>query len=172
MSLYAGLHFLNRLCKFYGHPIGNTHAFPLPEDLCKAIPTDLRKFGYSMSKARNIIGLAKLITDKKLDLEAMDNLSDESLVERLCEIPGVGRWTAQYAALRGYGRLNVFPGDDIGAQKKFQNWLGLRKKPDYKAIYNILDKWKPYRGMIYFYLLLDYQAQQGLHTARGKQSQN
>ena len=39
--------------------------------------------------------------------------------QQLLQLRGVGRWTAEYALLRGFGRLQVFPGDDVGAQK---NW--------------------------------------------------
>lgn len=43
---------------------------------------------------------------------------------RLRELRGVGRWTAEYVLLRRLGRLHVFPGDDVGAQKSLARWLG------------------------------------------------
>ncbi len=165
VSLYAGIHLLNRLCKTYGPAVGNRHAFPQPEDLCRARPAELRKLGFSMSKARYIIGIARLIAAKTLDLEAMSDLSDEAVVAKLCDLSGVGRWTAQYVALRGFGRLNVFPADDIGSQNKLRQWLGMKETPDYDAIYRIINRWSPYRGLIYFYLLLQHQANLGLHTS-------
>lgn len=65
-------------------------------------------------------------------------------------------------AMRGLGRLDVYPADDVGSQNKFQRWLNLEERPDYDAIYRIIDRWRPYRGLIYFYLLLDQQERQGL----------
>ena len=43
----------------------------------------------------------------------------------LLGLRGVGRWTAEvHVLLRGLGRLQVFPGDDVGAQKSLARWLG------------------------------------------------
>ena len=89
-------------------------------------------------------------------------MEDAAAVARLRQLPGLGRWTAQYVLLRGLGRLDVYPADDVSSQNKFQRWLNLEERPDYDAIYQILDHWRPYRGLIYFYLLLDQQARQGL----------
>jgi hypothetical protein len=69
--------------------------------------------------------------------------------------PGVGLWTAEYILLRGMGRIDVFPGDDIGARNNLARWLHLRKPLDYGRVMRIVDKWKPYGGLIYFHLLLD-----------------
>ena len=68
---------------------------------------------------------------------------------------GVGRWTAEYALLRGFGRLLVFPGDDAGAQKKLASWLGRSRPLDYAAVALAVAPWRPYAGLVYFHLLLD-----------------
>jgi DNA-3-methyladenine glycosylase II len=49
----------------------------------------------------------------------------------------------------------VFPADDIGGQNRLQSWLKLDKRPDYNTINRILHRWSPYKGLIYFYMLLD-----------------
>ena len=36
---------------------------------------------------------------------------------------GVGRWTAEYTLLRGMGRIELFPGDDIGARNNLERWM-------------------------------------------------
>ena len=77
-------------------------------------------------------------------------------------LKGVGRWTAQYILLRGLGRLDVFPADDVGSQNKMQRWLQRKQRPDYEKMYRILAPWRPYRGLLYFYVLLNDHARQGL----------
>jgi DNA-3-methyladenine glycosylase II len=67
---------------------------------------------------------------------------------------GVGRWTAEYVMLRGLGRLDVFPGDDVAAQKKLQNWLHLPGPLSYDDVQNVTGPWHPYAGFVYFHLLL------------------
>lgn len=76
-------------------------------------------------------------------------MEDIAAVERLRQLPSLGRWTAQYVLLRGLGRLDVYPADDVGSQHKFKRWLGLEERPGYDAIYRIIDHWRPYRGLIY-----------------------
>jgi DNA-3-methyladenine glycosylase II len=163
VSLNVGLLLLNRLCVAYGLSFENQHAFVHPKDLINAQPADLRKIGFSYRKSEYILGIARGIVEGQLDLEGLAELDDESIIAKLRQIHGVGRWTAEYGALRGFGRLNVFPADDTGAQAKFKEWLRLRKQPDYDRMYKTLNKWKPYRGLVYFYLLLEHQNRLGLH---------
>jgi DNA-3-methyladenine glycosylase II len=73
---------------------------------------------------------------------------------RLCALRGVGRWAAEYALLRGLGRLHVFPGDDIGARNNLQRWLGLLEPLDYDGVQRALAKWEPFQGLVYLHLLL------------------
>ena len=44
----------------------------------------------------------------------------------LLDLRGIGRWTGEYVLLRGLGRINVFPGDDVGARNRLARWLGRR----------------------------------------------
>lgn len=64
-------------------------------------------------------------------------------------------WTAEYVLLRGLGRLQVFPGDDVGAQKRLARWLGRPRPLDYAAVQTVVEPWQPYAGLVYFHLLLD-----------------
>ena len=73
----------------------------------------------------------------------------------------MGRWTAEYVLLRGIGRLNVFPRDDIGARKKLEHLLNLRKPLDDDGVNRILQRWEPYGGFVYFHLLLDGLSEEG-----------
>jgi DNA-3-methyladenine glycosylase II len=88
-----------------------------------------------------------------LDTLALD--SDTELRARLLQLHGVGRWTAEYVSLRGLGRLHVFPGDDVGAQKSLARWLGRPAPLDYRGVATAVQRWQPYAGMLYFHLLLD-----------------
>jgi len=83
------------------------------------------------------------------------DLKNDQAVYRLVELRGVGRWTAEYALLRGMGRIDLFPSDDIGARNNLEKWMRLRKPLDYDSVAHVLRKWKPYRGLVYFHLLLD-----------------
>ena len=92
--------------------------------------------------------------ERRLDLDALGDLDDAGAVERLQALRGVGRWTAEYALLRGLGRLHVFPGDDIGARNNLQRWLGILEPLDYEGVRRALARWAPFQGLVYLHLLL------------------
>jgi DNA-3-methyladenine glycosylase II len=165
MSLTLGIHLLNRLTVAYGATLGEpnqaVHGFPRPIDLVGLVPAELRQLGFSIQKGRAIIELAQSIAGGQVDLESFAALSDDEAVMRLCELRGVGRWSAEYVLLRGLGRTHVFPGDDVGARKNLQRWLRLAKPLDYQGVQRVLSQWRPYAGLVYFHLLLDRLAEAG-----------
>jgi DNA-3-methyladenine glycosylase II len=155
LSLTVGVIFLNRLAERCGLACNpGMHAFPRPEDLADIHPADLRPLGYSGSKARALIEMAQSIVEGRLDLEELAFLDNQQCVERLITIRGVGRWTAEYVLLRGLGRIDVFPGDDVGARNNLEHWLHLRNKLDYARVKHVLSKWKAYGGLVFLHLLL------------------
>lgn len=156
---------LNRLTAGYGtefHAHGTTaHAFPRPEDLARLVPAELRPLGFSRQKERAICELAQSVAGESVDLEGLAALSDEAAIEHLCSLRGVGRWTAEYVLLRGLGRTQIFPGDDVGARNNLRRWLRLERPLDYEAVHRTLERWHPYAGLIYFHMLLDRLAEAG-----------
>jgi DNA-3-methyladenine glycosylase II len=52
------------------------------------------------------------------------------------------------------GRIHIFPGDDVGVRNRLQTWMRVAKPLDYEGVRRILNRWKPYGGLIYFHLLL------------------
>ena len=159
ITLTFGIRVLNRLAERYGLALSSDHgqarAFPRPSDLADVDPDDLRPLGFSRQKARAIVELSQAIADERLDLDELTSLDDATTVKRLCQLRGVGRWTAEYALLRGLGRLDVFPGDDVGARNNLRRWLGLPHSLDYASVHEAVTPWQPYAGLLYLHLLVD-----------------
>jgi DNA-3-methyladenine glycosylase II len=160
LTLTVGIRLLNRLtaargCAAAGKSNAMPHAFPRPDDLVKASPASLREIGFSRQKGRAIIELAQQASEGSLNLEALETLPDDAALDRLQQLRGVGRWTAEYILLRGLGRVHVFPGDDVGARNSLQKWLRLSEPLDYDGVARTLNGWRPFGGLIYFHLLLD-----------------
>ncbi len=157
-TLASGIQLLNRLGEDFGpSPRGTgirAHTFASSEDLAAVKPELLRSLGLNRQKVRAIIDLSRAISEGNLDTEGLASLDDDSAIERLSELHGVGRWTAEYVLLRGLGRVQVFPGDDVGARNTLQQWLGLRKPLDYEGVRRLIAKWQPYAGLVYFHMLL------------------
>lgn len=171
VSLTLGIHLLNRLSAAYGLAWGAAgepaRAFPRPIDLAERHPAELRQLGFSLQKGRAIVALAQSVAEGHLDLESFASLPDDEAVARLCELRGLGRWSAEYVLLRGLGRTHIFPGDDVGARQNLQRWLRLAKPLDYEQVRRVLSPWRRFAGLVYFHLLLDRLAEAGqLQEAR------
>ncbi len=121
----------------------------------------LRAQGFSTQKARALTAIARAVAGNQLDLQALARLDDAAARARLEALPGIGRWSAEYVLLRGLGRSNVFPGDDVGARNNLKRWLRQRKPLDYERVQRVLAPWRPYAGLVYFHLLLESLAEAG-----------
>lgn len=174
LSLTVGIHLLNRLTQAFGVPFpgeaDQAHAFPRPADLAGLGPQALQNLGFSYNKARTIIELAQALVNGRSGLENLEALEDEAAVKALSRLKGIGRWSAEYALLRGLGRTHLFPGDDVGARRKLQDWLGLKETLDYAGVRRVLAGFQPFGGLIYFHFLLSGLAAAGHLT--GLQGEN
>ncbi len=165
LTLIVGILLLNRLSMKSGLPFkmeGSTlYSFPLPERVARLHPETFRKLGFSRQKGRALAELSKMVTQRSFDLERIETLDDQGALEKLYQLRGVGRWSAEYVLLRGMGRTSLFPGDDVGAQNKLRHLLHLRKRLDYEGVRRLLARWQPFGGLVYFHLLLDGLSQGG-----------
>lgn len=162
LSLNVGISLLNRLTDRYGKASQNgLRAFPTAEDLARAQSAELRELGFSTRKATVLITLARRLADGDLDLDSLAGADDATVLAELCALDGIGRWSAEYLLLRGFGRLHIFPGDDVGARDKLRRWLSLPEPLDYRGVNHITERWAPYAGLVYFHLLLDSLATSG-----------
>lgn len=159
VTLDLGILLLNRLSERFGLSIvdqGVTqHAFPTPADLAEAAEAAVGQLGFSHQKARAITKLATDVADDRLDLAGLESMTNKEATKYLSTIRGIGRWSAEYVLLRGLGRLDTFPGDDIGAQNNLQRLFHLADRPDYEQISQLTSQWRPYEGVVYFHLLLE-----------------
>ncbi len=159
LTLDLGIMLLNRLSESFGVRVVDRgellYAFPVPTDLAGLSEESIKNLGFSRQKARTIKELALHVGDGTLDLDSLEGVSNDEAVAYLSNIRGIGRWSAEYVLLRGLGRLDTFPGDDIGAQNNLRRLFHLDDRPNYEEIRRLTSTWHPYEGMVYFHLLLD-----------------
>jgi DNA-3-methyladenine glycosylase II len=170
VSLTAGMHVVNRIATRYGRFCevegARLHACPEASAIARAEVEDLRALGLSRSKARYLIGLAQLGSNSaNPDFGAVEGLDDDAAVAALCEFAGVGRWTAEYVLLRGFGRFNIFPGDDVGGRNGLRDYLGIQGELDYEGVRKAMARWRAWGGFIYFHLLVNALADKGIVRA-------
>ncbi len=158
LSLLVGILLLSRLAQQIGAVATSAqdapHAFPNPTNFSGVSEQSLKSLGFSANKSRALLEISSAIRDRRLNPESFVKLDNQGALERLVKLKGVGRWTAEYVLLRGLGRLDIFPGDDVGARKKLAQFLGEENILDYDGVRRSVAGWQPYAGFIYFHLLL------------------
>lgn len=135
------------------------YGFPSPEELSTATYNELRGMQLSRRKAEYIMGLCRDIVKGKIDLKDLTGLSDEEALQKLMKIKGVGRWTAEYVLLRGLGRWEVIPADDIGIRNAVTHFYNYKKQVDAKEVRRLAETWGDYKGCAAFYLQFAYHKQ-------------
>jgi DNA-3-methyladenine glycosylase II len=158
LSLTVGIELLNRVARQCGPAIQSDrsieYGFPRSKDLLRLKAETLRELGFSYRKAQYLLEVSRREATGQIDSEQIEHLDNQAITEMLLKLRGIGRWTAEYVLLRGLGRTNVFPGDDVGARNRLALWLGLRRSLDYSSTRRIVNRWQPYAGLVYLHLLL------------------
>jgi DNA-3-methyladenine glycosylase II len=132
--------------------------YPTPRQLLEAGEPALRAQGVSRQKSAYLLEIADRAAVGELDRTAFAALSDEDAIGRLCEIKGVGRWTAEIVLMRGLGRPDVFPAGDLGLQVAVQELRGMRERPSEKKLRKIAERWRGWRSYAAFYLWMTLQS--------------
>ncbi len=72
-------------------------------------------------------------------------MDSDAFLARLCAIPGIGKWTAQYIAMRALGEPNAFPSADVGLMRAVG--VGSSHELEERA-----EVWRPWRAYAAIYL--------------------
>jgi DNA-3-methyladenine glycosylase II len=115
------------------------------------LPT-LRRCGLSERKAEYIRDLARHFVTGKLDPAQWPVLSDEALIERLVDVKGIGRWTAEMFLMFHELRADVFPVDDIGLQRAVALAYHDGERIELAALREMGKRWQPWRSVATWYL--------------------
>jgi len=133
-----------RIAKSFGQPFsgpsGLNRLFPTPEVLADA---NLAGVGLPGKRAQTICALARAVCDGQISFERI--IDSDAFLARLCEIPGIGNWTAQYVAMRALGEPDAFPSGDLGLLRA----LGLQSS---REMERRAEGWRPWRAYASMYL--------------------
>ena len=144
VSVKAATTMAGRIAMTFGQPLpagnGLTHLFPSPEVLAAA---DLTGIGLTRARAATIRNLARAVCDGHIRFEKMVDLDD--FLRRICQVPGIGKWTAQYIAMRALGEPDAFPSGDLGLLRALD--LESTRELEHRA-----ESWRPWRSYAAMYL--------------------
>jgi 3-methyladenine DNA glycosylase/8-oxoguanine DNA glycosylase len=131
---------------------GGSEADLLPEQILTATDDELRAVGLSRAKQAALRDLAERAEAGSLPtLSATRRMDDDQIVERLTEVRGIGRWSAQMFLIFRLGRPDVLPAEDIGVRKGFAAVYG-GAMPSAEELSRHGERWRPYRTVASGYL--------------------
>jgi AraC family transcriptional regulator of adaptative response / DNA-3-methyladenine glycosylase II len=148
-----------RLVAAFGRPLpgggadGLTHVFPAPAALAAA---DVSGIGIPKARAAAIRTLAAAVSTGRIELSAARGLED--FETRLCVLPGIGSWTAQYVALRAFGEPDAFPAGDLGLRRALE---AARVPAGVAALRERAMGWSPFRAYATLHLWSSLAADTG-----------
>jgi DNA-3-methyladenine glycosylase II len=125
---------------------------PGPERLLEASEADLRGAGLSGRKVEYIRDLASHVLSGELELERLDELSDQEVVAEIVAVRGLGQWTAEMFLLFHLERPDVLSGGDLGIRKAVQIEYGLGEMPAPQRVLEVGEPWRPHRSLASLYL--------------------
>lgn len=111
--------------------------FPTPQRLAAADPLALKASGMPLKRAEALIHLASAALEGSLPITTPDDI--EQAMKRLQTFPGIGRWTANYFALRGWQAKDVFLPDDYLIKQRFPGMTSAQ-------IRRYAERWRPWRS--------------------------
>jgi DNA-3-methyladenine glycosylase II len=127
--------------------------FPRPEDLATVTDEQIRACGFSFAKIAAIRDIgAKALDGTIPSSRQIAVLPDETIIERLTEARGVGRWTVEMLLIFQLGREDVLPVDDFGVRNGFRLAYKKRAMPKPGALMKYGERWKPHRTTAAWYL--------------------
>ena len=112
----------------------------------------LRSAGVSPQKLSYLKDLSARVVEGRLDLGALESMSDEEIMNVLDEVKGIGPWTVHMFLIFTFGRPNVLPVDDYGIRMSVQRIYGLAEVPKKAEIEKLAEKWHPYSTVASLYL--------------------
>ena len=121
-----------------------------PENILLRDSEELRSCGLSLRKVEYVQGISESwSTYSNYEWEKMD---DETLIKKLIQLRGVGRWTAEMILIFTLLRPDVFPLGDIGMIRGIEKTYNSSEKMSMDEIRNISEKWKPWRSVACCYM--------------------
>lgn len=124
-----------------------------PEHILDASDEELRAVGLSRPKQLSLRDLARRTAAGELpSLREVARMDDETIVERLTPVRGIGRWTVEMLLIFRLGRPDVLPLDDYGVRKGFAAAFRTRDLPARQRLERHGARWSPYRTVASWYL--------------------
>jgi DNA-3-methyladenine glycosylase II len=130
--------------KYYLHPSFQT--------VSADIEADLLKIQFSKQKAKYVIEIAQAMQNGDISAEKLQKQTFEEARLSLCQVKGIGNWTANYVLMKSLRHREAFPLEDVGLHNALKNQLQLNQKPNLLEIKALAQNWQGWEAYATFYL--------------------
>jgi len=122
------------------------------EGVLALTPAAMQACGLSRQKVVYMRDLAQHFQSGVINPRRFRSLNDEELIDSLCDVRGIGRWTAEMFLIFHLRRPDVYPLQDIGLIRAVErHYLG-GKKASREEVSEIGERWRPWRTVATWYL--------------------
>lgn len=126
--------------------------FPTPDAILNTPDEVLRGAGLSRAKTLYIKDLAHHVLHGLPTIQDLHEMDDETIIQTVTQVKGVGRWTAQMLLIFRLHRWDVLPADDLGIRAGIRRVYQLPELPDKKTVLAYGQRWTPYSTIASWYL--------------------
>ena len=127
----------------------------------------LRSYGLSMAKARTLHEISYRICSDADFLIRMKDLSNDDISSVLCQIKGIGPWTAKMFQMFALMRQDIFSLEDAGLMRGIRITYAHGNPIDPTEIERIVSMWAPYKTIGAWYM---WQVANGQYQNRSTSS--
>lgn len=104
---------------------------------------DFTRIGLTKARTETLRALSRAVADGQLRFDGSEATSD--VIAQLCDLPGIGAWTANYIAMRALGDPDAFPASDLGLLKA-------ARLSSPRRLEQMAEAWRPWRSYAALYL--------------------
>ena len=125
---------------------------PTPQQILDTDGQELRDIGFSWRKVEYVKDLAQHVLSGELEIDRLDELSDDEVIAEITAVRGFGVWSAHMFLIFHLERPDVLPTGDLGIRNAIQNEYGLKEPPKPAEMEEIGEAWRPHRTLASLYL--------------------
>ncbi len=121
---------------------------PKPQQVLNTSHETLRAIGLSNNKVGYLKNVAEFCIEHSINDKKLAKMDNDSIIDLLVQIKGVGQWTVEMLLMFSLGREDVFAVDDLGIQQAIAKLYKLEvsdKKIMKAKMLQLSSKWSPYR---------------------------
>lgn len=129
-----------------------------PENILKLSDDELRNNFISRQKSIYLRELSKSVLSKEIDFEALKEMNEIEIKEKLTSIKGIGNWTAEIFMLFCLQSKDIFPIGDIAVINAVKELYNVTERNE---IIRISESWIPHRSLATYFMWHYYLNKRG-----------